>query len=60
MEHGYRAEVYGQPASHLADEMLRIAREGLDEGDLELLEPLAKLIEGRVTLADMFQMSDIL
>ncbi len=53
MASGYDAEAYGMRASALCDEVVAIAKRGLDEGDRALLEPLARLVAQRVTLADL-------
>lgn len=53
MQVGYDAQVYGQPASALADELLSLAASGLDEAEAPYLKPLAVLVANRVTLADM-------
>lgn len=53
MARGYRAEVYGQPVAALADKLVAIARAGLSSGEAHYLDPLAKLIADRVTLADL-------
>lgn len=53
MGRGYDAMVYGRPASELADELLRISSAGLCSDDLPYLDPIAALIGGRTTLADM-------
>lgn len=53
MERGYEAEVYGRPVAELVDEIVRLARRGLAEGERRYLEPLARLAEQRVTLADL-------
>lgn len=55
MRKGYDAEVYGKPADVLCDEVLAIAKRGLDEEDRTLLAPLAQLIERRTTLADLVE-----
>lgn len=52
MEKGYEAELYGRPASSLADEILALGRCGLAPHDRHYLEPLARLVERRITLAD--------
>lgn len=53
MEQGYDAEVYGRPAAELCDDIMALAESGLDEQDRSFLEPLAKLVGQRVTLADL-------
>lgn len=52
MEKGYDAEIYGYPASFLADEVLTLGRRGLAPHEQRYLEPLAQLIQRRATLAD--------
>ena len=51
MESGYGARVYGRPVADLADCMIRLARGGLDEEERPYLDPLAKLVAARETLA---------
>ncbi len=53
MERGYDAEVYGCSAADLADGLITLARNGLDPEERAFLEPLAQLVERRVTLADL-------
>lgn len=53
MERGYAGEVYGRPAGELADKLVEIAHDGLDEDERSYLEPLARLVEARTTLADL-------
>lgn len=53
MAHGYVAEVYGHPVADLADRMIAIARRGLAESERHYLDPLARLVADRVTLADL-------
>ena len=50
---GYVAEVYGRPVADLADRMVAIARRGLAESERHYLDPLARLVADRVTLADL-------
>lgn len=52
MERGYEAEVYGETATALLDDLAADARSALSEDDRSLLEPLATLISARTTLAD--------
>ena len=53
MESGYRAEVYGHPVADLADRVIEIGRIGLAEDERRYLDPLAKLVADRTTLADL-------
>ena len=53
MEGGYRAEVYGRPVAELCDAVMNIAERGLGEGDRAHLEPLARLVADRTTLATL-------
>ncbi len=51
MAQGYRAEVYGRSAAAWADDLVRLARKGLGEDERAYLDPLAKLVAARETLA---------
>lgn len=53
MQSGYQAQVYGQPVSALADQVISLAAAGLAGHDVELLQPLAALVAMRKTLADL-------
>lgn len=53
MEHGYDGEVYGHPVSEIADELMSLATTALDDKDLRLLQPLARLVNSRTTLATL-------
>lgn len=53
MAHGYRALVYERPAAEICDELLELARRGLSDAERGYLDPLARLIEDRTTLADL-------
>lgn len=53
MAHGYVADVYGRPVAELADRVIEIARIGLAEDEQHYLDPLARLVADRVTLADL-------
>ncbi|OUO87133.1 glutamate--cysteine ligase [Gordonibacter sp. An230] len=53
MESGYRAEVYGRPVAELCDAVMDIAMRGLGGDDREHLEPLARLVAARTTLATL-------
>lgn len=55
MEHGYGGYAYGHPVSEITDELISIASNELDDTGLLLLEPIAKLVSKRITLADMAQ-----
>ncbi len=52
---GYQATVYGQDVSKLADRLIEIAYDGLSEDERYYLDPLAKLVEKRTTLADIWE-----
>ena len=51
MARGYEARIYGRPVAELADALAELAREGLGEGERALLDPIARLVERRTTLA---------
>lgn len=52
---GYAGKIYGDtPASKIADEMMAIANEGLNDAEKPYLAPLATLEKNRVTLADLW------
>ncbi len=53
MADGYNGYVYHHPVSEIADELIAIATAGLCESDAQLLEPLAKLVAARKTLAEI-------
>ena len=53
MEDGYGATVYGRPVAELCDRVLELAQRGLEADERAYLEPLANLIERRITLADL-------
>ncbi|MDO5117765.1 MAG: glutamate-cysteine ligase family protein [Eggerthellaceae bacterium] len=53
IENGYGATVFGKDAGELADALVEIAQSALEEDERPYLEPLAKLISQRITLADM-------
>lgn len=53
MADGYDGFAYGSPVAEIADELVRIATNGLPENEVELLAPLASLVKHRTTLADM-------
>ncbi len=53
MAFGYDAQVYGQPVSVFADEIMSLAAAGLGAEETALLRPLAVLVANRVTLADL-------
>ncbi|WP_255467135.1 glutamate-cysteine ligase family protein [Raoultibacter phocaeensis] len=53
MARGYEADVYGRPVAALCDEVVSIARMGLSDDEAHFLEPLARLVADRVTLADL-------
>ena len=53
MESGYGARVYGRPVAELCDAVMNIAERGLGEGDRAHLEPLARLVADRTTLATL-------
>ncbi len=52
MEAGYNAQVYGRPVAEIADALMQLAHEGLEEDERHYLEPLASLVAKRTTLAD--------
>ncbi|MGI6045990.1 MAG: glutamate-cysteine ligase family protein [Eggerthellaceae bacterium] len=52
MNLGYDAYVYGRPVADLADMLITLAKKGLSEKEQPYLEPLAKLVSERRTLAD--------
>lgn len=54
MTDGYRAKVYGRPASELVDELMDIAQAGLSVEEKHFLTPLKELAEQRETLASLF------
>ena len=49
---GFNADVYGKSAGEVADKMIELARLGLDDDEKDYLQPLAKIVEERKTLAD--------
>lgn len=51
--HGYHATVYDRPAATLCDRIMELANQGLSAAERPYLEPLARLIEQRRTLADI-------
>jgi glutamate--cysteine ligase len=53
MQRGYNASVYGKPVTEIIDALLGIALSGLDEANRDLAQPIASLIEHRITLADI-------
>lgn len=53
MADGYQATVYGMPVAELCDKLVELARRGLSDEEREFLEPLARLVAQRVTLADL-------
>lgn len=53
MEHGWDAKVYGTEIGTLLDDLIADARKGLPETDRSYLEPLAKLVASRITLAEI-------
>lgn len=53
MKHGYRALVYDRPAAEICDELVELARRGLPGAEWHYLDPLAKLVSERMTLADL-------
>lgn len=53
MVRGYEAQVYGCAAAELCDAMMEAAARGLASDEQPFLEPLAKLVEQRTTLADI-------
>lgn len=53
MAHGYDAEVYGRPVAELCDRVIELGKRGLTADDQAFLEPLARLVARRVTLADL-------
>ncbi|WP_080804063.1 glutamate-cysteine ligase family protein [Arabiibacter massiliensis] len=57
MARGYDAEVYGQPVAELCDAVVAIAERGLSEADRPYLEPLARLVAERTTLATLAERS---
>ena len=52
MAHGYGGSAYGKPVADLCDQVVALARRGLDESEQAFLEPLAQLVSDRMTLAD--------
>ncbi|MCL1799211.1 MAG: glutamate-cysteine ligase family protein [Eggerthellaceae bacterium] len=52
MAAGYEAEVYGQPVAEVADRLMTVAKEALDDRDRRCLAPLDDLVSRRRTLAD--------
>lgn len=52
MARGYDAEVYKRPVADIADALIELARAGLRADEQAYLEPLAKLVAARETLAD--------
>ena len=52
---GYRATVFGKEARAMCDALVDIAQSGLDENERPFLEPLAKLVAQRTTLADLLE-----
>ncbi len=52
MQKGYEAIVYGTPAPELCDTIISLAQAGLTEDEKGYLEPLAKLVQQRKTLAE--------
>ena len=56
MENGYRGKAYGRNVDEICDEMFSLARRGLNAiapHEKDYLEPLAKLVAARTTLADL-------
>ena len=53
MARGYDAEVYGRPVGKLAEALVEAARSGLRVDEQPYLNPLAKLVSARETLADI-------
>ena len=53
MDKGYCAEVYGRPAEFWTDSLIDLATSCLSKDELSYLEPLASLIRGRTTLAEI-------
>lgn len=53
MTYGYDGRAYGSPVSEIADELISFASTALDEKDNEVLEPLARLVANRTTLASI-------
>ncbi|MDR2106845.1 MAG: hypothetical protein LBP24_05500 [Coriobacteriales bacterium] len=52
---GYDAVVYGRPATEWLDTLIEMAQRALDAEERSYLEPLAKLVAARATLADEAQ-----
>lgn len=57
MAHGYEATVYGKPVAKLCDRVIELAKRGLEAEDRPHLEPLARLVEQRTTLATLAERS---
>lgn len=53
MARGYDAEVYGHAVAGLCDDVVSIAHKGLSDEEKPFLEPLARLVADRVTLANL-------
>jgi len=53
MASGYEATVYGRPVAELADTLMALAKEALDDEERRYLAPLDDLVSRRKTLADM-------
>lgn len=56
MKHGYRGQAYGRDVAEICDELFELARRGLNAiapHEKGFLEPLAKLVAARTTLADL-------
>lgn len=51
MGRGYDATIYDRPVADLADKIIEISTQALDDDDARALAPLADLIAARTTLA---------
>lgn len=52
MADGYQATTYGRSAAELCDRLVELSYRGLGTDERHYLDPLAKLVERRTTLAD--------
>ena len=51
MRDGFDANIYGVPADKFIDRLFVLARHGLDDGELALLDPFRELVRTKKTLA---------
>lgn len=53
MRDGYDAKIYGMPADHFIKNLFILARHGLEDKELALLEPFRELVSRKTTLAEI-------